>query len=111
MISSASRRWGSSQARKGFHYLFHVCEVCQQRIWFMRQKVLRAVEPTRSNRDCTRAKVTGTGNVVGGVADDDELVWPEIKVQVTPDSLRGEQRQIAAIMRLVAKRSGYVEEF
>src|SRR5258708_15096130 len=51
------------------------------------------------------------GDVVGCVADDDELFGREIELQVFADALSGERRKIAAVVRLVSEGAGQREEF
>ena len=69
-----------------------------------------AIKPSRVDRERTRAEVFGTIDVVGRVADYDELFAREIELQVFADSLIGERGQIAAIVRLVTKGAGQVKE-
>src|SRR6266850_4262135 len=70
-----------------------------------------AIKPAGANREREGAEVFGAIDVVGCVANDDELFFRKIELQVFLDSLIRERGQIAAIMRLVAKGARQVKEF
>src|SRR3712207_8603936 len=48
----------------------------------------------------SRSEVARAGDVVGRVADDDELLGAEFEVELASDSARGESGQVAAVVRL-----------
>jgi hypothetical protein len=47
-----------------------------------------------------------TSDVVWGVTDDDELVRVKIQLELVSDSFCSQSREVAAVMRLIAKRAG-----
>src|SRR5712671_1136609 len=57
-----------------------------------------------------RAEVPRTGDVVGRVANHDELLGLKVRSQVLVDSLRCDGRQVAAIERLVSKGTRQLKE-
>ncbi len=65
--------------------------------------------PGRHDQDA-RAKVTGAGDVVGSIADHDELFRLKICAEMLIDSLRGQRRQVAAIERIVTERARQAKE-
>ena len=65
---------------------------------------------TRGDGDGARAEVAGAGDVVGRVADDDELVGVEVSVQVTADALASDRREVASVVREFAECAGQTEE-
>lgn len=58
----------------------------------------------RGHRHDSRAEMSRAGDVVGRVADDDELLRLKSRAEMVIDSLRGQGRQVATIKRGRRKR-------
>ena len=59
----------------------------------------------------SRAEMAGTGDVVGCVANDDELLGLKLRIQGIIDSFRGKLGEIASIERFIAECARQREEF
>ena len=68
------------------------------------------VETPSADGDGASAEMTCAVDVVGRVADDDELFGGEIELQMFPNAIGGERRKIATVVRLVTKRAGKREK-
>src|SRR5713226_176653 len=68
------------------------------------------MNPAGGYGDDARAEMPGAGDVVGRIADDDELSGLKLSAEMFVDTLRGDRRQIAPLERLVAKRAGQREK-
>ncbi len=67
---------------------------------------VEAVDAARADADDARADVARAGDVVGRVADDDELVRLKPEAEVAADAFAREARQVAAVVRVVAEGAG-----
>src|SRR5713226_10109216 len=93
------------------YHKFSIQQIRQQRVGIVRAQFFGRMNTAGSDRQDARAEVPGTGDVVGGVADHDELFGFKLLAEMLVDSLRGDRRQIAPVKRFVAKGAGQLKEF
>src|ERR1044072_2130361 len=72
-----------------------VCEVWEDGVRRVSEEFVRGVAAPRGDGDGARAEVSGAGDVVGRVADDDELFGVEVAAQLTADALARDGGQVA----------------
>ncbi len=76
----------------------------------MREKFVGVVIATCRDGDGARAEVFGAGDVVGRVADDDELCGREFEIESAIDARGSQSGKVAAVVRIVAERARELKE-
>ena len=74
------------------------------------EKFFRWVRPPGGDGDGACAEMARTGDVIGRIADDDELRGLEIKMKMATDALLRDGRKIAAVVRVIAECAWKLEE-
>ena len=99
-----------SEGGEGAEQEFRVGEVGEDGVGVVTEEFVGRVAAPRGDGDGARAEVAGAGDVVRGVADDDELVGAEVSIQVTADALAGDGGEVAPVVREFAEGAGQPEE-
>src|SRR5215212_6434751 len=84
---NTTRRRPRSERREGVEQKPCVCEVGEEGVGVVWEEVGGRVAAAGGDGDGARAEVAGAGDVVGRVADDDELFGFEVNPEVPADAL------------------------